>query len=1567
MDSTEGIRRPARTYGRSRKPDPEPDVDNTLGTVDASFAQSDLADASFSSTNSSPTYSISARDYPPDSDASSVFDYSMTRDDDDNDDEAEADDAHEGEQEIRKSSSSSPGSSPAKDFKWDWRRELERLDKEAEQDDDDMEGAPRVGEVALGGEHGPSKSDRSTRLETHFSSVAAVPAVDNISADDPFDGPLSAPTSSSQPHQHLSSPLPITRRSARRVILKESDKESEDEQVVVLGANANEEARSSPQTSPDRLHHINTPPSATQSSPTPPTSQDMSSSRTKGKARAKQRKSTLRLSEDKEQDEDDESLPSGFRKNKETQGKSKGKGKEKATRVKPPTKKELLETQKATARIKADQQVAIPRTEKQLPLTALFAKFITAPSDSHPRQSQSNDPTTLSSDPIQSFSSSPMRTKTPPKRSLFTKPLLLLRHPPSSSNSRLRSKTVEQDDDVFGLKPAVLGTSNPSASYSTRPSHGKAVSQKEEDDDVFGFASNGLLDGTATSVLPGPSHAFAAASSDEDEDMPEVSTIIRENQEKRAREERQKHLRELKMRALEQSKQSASGNVSDSEDDGLEVVDDDMRVVAKEEEKDRRAMKAKHIRPSVGRKNQLIYAGRSPHKKKAEGKQDFQALIIAAAPSFSAQAQAQADKDKRHGVAPTRVGKTALNRILLMASEKQSKELTRQKEQEFYKRGGPSRDALRETDEGEKESLKRERLRMLAEKGLEAAQRREYGEQSEGEEEGDSGDDDWAPQGEVGSEDESDSQGGKENVAMTEDDQPENEVPVATEDEDENEDKENVYHKPRRTLATRAFRPAVVDSDEDEENQGPLTSTQRFGRVLVPDTSLIIGSSSQGESEPVLNDRHSVSSLEERTEDGTDKENDAGWMFDRGEDKENTAVASQYVSPSGRMPLRRGMSGSLFSLDSSLGLIGSPSSLRDAEVTLLEDERTPFKEIITAKEDEDEEGFFLSPSSRPVRSIFTLSKHSTPAGPSRVLTPLPLSSPGGKGLDEFFSDDGAAEEGGKNAEDELCGLEPAADIRPAFAQLFDDKTQSVSQLSALPQKLKAAGFSQFFTPEKSGSALQKLRPPQSSKDLSLTMDAQIQPALDVDETLLRKADDIFEKEQEFLLEDAVKAPPSQRSVYVNETGFLTQTRPSSSRKDRWALDTSPFFSESSPALQGLRSMMSTQRRPLGTLALSPIANRDADEDEDEAEVPRMGRLRKRRSTPELGKGKSGGYRSSASPSPPRRNIFEVLGRPPARAKVLQASKKKLEKSAFIEGEAEESDEDDGLAFGVRKKKDDDEEELDGEDQDGILEELVNDTAMDVETLNEAKVLEKVQEHRALDDAADEKLARDAAEGKYDATKAFVQAYHAELEDDNEEFAHLENDDFSLTFVDRENDRIDEEQDEDNENDEPEVVSAMQLQEELRKVARGEATVKTINPEDVSWMDPDNDMDDEGEDILVKEIATSRKPGRSAQTNQMDWDMIQKPQSGESTQDIARQQKWARTEGGSRNAGTGRASAVTGIGKSSKTGGGSVTATRKGPTPSGESSQARSGKQGARLSKAPSALSAVSSRRAKFTN
>ena len=171
--------------------------------------------------------------------------------------------------------------------------------------------------------------------------------------------------------------------------------------------------------------------------------------------------------------------------------------------------------------------------------------------------------------------------------------------------------------------------------------------------------------------------------------------------------------------------------------------------------------------------------------------------------------------------------------------------------------------------------------------------------------------------------------------------------------------------------------------------------------------------------------------------------------------------------------------------------------------------------------------------------------------------------------------------------------------------------------------------------------------------------------------------------------------------------------------------------------------------------------------------------------------------------------------------------------------------------------------------------------MDDATLNEDKVLEKVQEHRAQDDATDEKIARDAAEGKlrvkrrnnlldfeddesdeddYDArrarermakkrriegdtleaigawfgrkqyamwlihlaeknpeTRAFAAAY--KVEDDEDEFAHLEHDE--LTLVGPSQDADNDYDDENDENEEREVVDAVQLRKQLQRVARGE--------------------------------------------------------------------------------------------------------------------------------------------------
>ena len=67
----------------------------------------------------------------------------------------------------------------------------------------------------------------------------------------------------------------------------------------------------------------------------------------------------------------------------------------------------------------------------------------------------------------------------------------------------------------------------------------------------------------------------------------------------------------------------------------------------------------------------------------------------------------------------------------------------------------------------------------------------------------------------------------------------------------------------------------------------------------------------------------------------------------------------------------------------------------------------------------------------------------------------------------------------------------------------------------------------------------------------------------------------------------------------------------------------------------------------------------------------------------------------------------------------------------------------------------------------------------------------------------------------------MKAYQAEIEDDNEEFAHLGQDETNLAFVNGH--AADDEQagEDDEENEPPEMISAVELQEQLRRVARGE--------------------------------------------------------------------------------------------------------------------------------------------------
>lgn len=54
----------------------------------------------------------------------------------------------------------------------------------------------------------------------------------------------------------------------------------------------------------------------------------------------------------------------------------------------------------------------------------------------------------------------------------------------------------------------------------------------------------------------------------------------------------------------------------------------------------------------------------------------------------------------------------------------------------------------------------------------------------------------------------------------------------------------------------------------------------------------------------------------------------------------------------------------------------------------------------------------------------------------------------------------------------------------------------------------------------------------------MTEDLALQPALDIRQSLLRKADDIFEKEQQLIVEAALQsASPEKKGFFVNEHGY----------------------------------------------------------------------------------------------------------------------------------------------------------------------------------------------------------------------------------------------------------------------------------------------------------------------------------------------------------------------------------------------------------------------------------------------
>ncbi|KDQ64940.1 hypothetical protein JAAARDRAFT_243319 [Jaapia argillacea MUCL 33604] len=966
---------------------------------------------------------------------------------------------------------------------------------------------------------------------------------------------------------------------------------------------------------------------------------------------------------------------SGTSKAKKLKGKIREKESEKRTKTKPPTKKQKNELSLMKEQMIAEKEVHVPKAAptNKYTLTSLLKGV---KESVVPPQKSASFTVPPSDDPIQDFTSPP-------------------RHVDARSSTKVEAR---MDDDMgFGAPMGLVAPSSPPAfKLPAVKDMGQASGSKER----------------ATT------YRSASESEGDDEELPDISEVLEVESRKKEEERKIRELREMKLKVLEKQQQQAGSSSrltkqhvwedDDDDDDDLVVVDE----AGDEEEK--RKERAKGLKVPEGKKKKRYSFPTVPvHKQRTnvEGR----------------------DGARGKGKAVVE-SQEMLTKRLLQDHARKAAEEKRKKEEDWVRRGG----VVKENGVGVGAGGG---LEEWVEKGLEVARRREEG-LGEEDGEGSGSDGEWRPEEGSGEEAEGEDEREKDNEDVLMGSQRTEEGGDGF-DEDMGMDMgadtqidENENHQPK--APRRVVRPlTIVDSDDeqDTENKHPT------GRVLVPDTSFSLPQASppfphdddvdhedQDEVQiPSLFAGHrsraslSSSSFGEGTDNETDKENEGKWMFDRSEDKENKVVVRHGVGIGDGVGARPAMPPRLSSLQ---GL--EEGVKRCLSMVFVDEEeangglRKPFGQILEGGVgDDDEDPFAFNAPPFAVRSTqasrlgspMAIGFSSSPRvsrvpQPSFEASPPPLQF-GLKGGDDVgfsqFTDDGegVAPELGIDGEDENDENAPkAVALQPAFSQFFEPSAKPVAGPSCL-SPLQARGSDLFS--QQPGGGLDRLRKGFEDDDIPLTLDVRLQPALEVSDSRRRAADAIFEKEQEFVLLDAQRKPEKKKEeLYVNEYGFLTQTRPEASTPQIYRVispsQTTTLLNTHSVPRNSIIHTQSSSRKPLRTLSETDVFETDDSQ-------PRR-RIRKRSVSPlgddgDLG----GGYRSSPSPSPSKRprDAFTALRRGAERVK---SKKEKLQRSEFVEAEAEESDEDAMFGFGGKKKNND--EESGGEDEDKVVEGLVDD-------------------------------------------------------------------------------------------------------------------------------------------------------------------------------------------------------------------------------------------------------------------
>ncbi|KAG1820532.1 MRC1-like domain-containing protein [Suillus subaureus] len=1140
-------------------------------------------------------------------------------------------------------------------------------------------------------------------------------------------------------------------------------------------------------------------------------------------------------------------------------------------KTKAPTKKDLRETVLESSRITASKNVQVARTQQQR--HTVHRLFELVKDEALRKEKKQPEPP---SDPISIFSS------------------------PSVPPAAEARKKITQDASSFGVPGSLLGSPTivrPRAQTPPRNPPRRATSQPR-----------------------------SVPSDSSDEEMPNLTDLLRQEQAKRKEADDKRALAELKQRALQDAARRLS-EAGDSDDD-LEIVDNSMHVTAQEEAAKRKADKLQHLTPSKGKARQLALSRKSIPGPSGSRAKSFAQVNM----SEYLRESAMSSFDRKGRGKDTKVPLTAqqLNRALMQKAEASKLAMIQQREEEWKRRGGR---VLEEPVEAGENASFRDRLDVYVQKGLELAERDDSTVGDMEVDDTDEDDADYAPE-ERGSASpepiDSDGEGGSDQENQSGPDV--NDGASASQQTDV-EDEERQVH--RRNLR----RPLMVASDEEDDTP----------RILVPDSSM------QDLASDAMVTRSSES---DQTEDENDKENSQKLMYDRSEDKENKAVVRH--SPSFARPPLGSRPGSLLDIEdavhtrssssTSLGGFGGPSDSPEQDL------RAPLKEIA------QDDSFSGSPSSKSpftTRLLQSTSKH-------------PTSPPG-----ESFSDI-------EDEENMVKGFEPRT-LLPSFSETLSKNSPASFVLQ--DPLANGGGFSQFFSDEKDeGSSFKE----GDCNELALSLDVGLEPALEVSSTLRRKADNIFEKEQEYVVEIANDQQKQDNNPewYITENGFLTQTSgPHAEQYRIKSFQRSPL--PASQTLMGDLIPSSSERAPLQTLSFKAR--------EESPDVrPLLHRLRRRSSSPLERKTAVQDDGSLLPPllisQLPKRNAFDVLGGHPK----SNAPKRKLEKSEFVAAEAEESDEDELIGFGPIQK--DDDEEAEDDDDEKIVEGLVDDAVMDVETERADLVQEKFREHEDEDDKKLEKLHQDAIDGKFrmkrrdrgigfeedsdddeedennrrirrgmnkkrkidgdtledlgrnQETKAFYDAYQHDLIDDDLEFAHLQTDARTVS--------------EDEDGETGEMVSIEDLNAELREAAKKRETLEALDPEDTSWIDGVDEENDNHVPVKVMAERSNNAPAKRPALPHTDFGLERPNRILENDKEKTKLRSWARGQGDG-NQGTGRSvvgAAITGHAKAKvKTGGGSLRTTQAATG----SNSVSSAPVPRKLEKGRSMLSSVSDRSSRF--